>query len=83
MSKNIKQTTKNISHLAATTLSDAHSSDIARKLAASLVSQTHTSKQTGAEMEGIASNVLRSEKYSDNTRAMAASLVSQSNKQRK
>ena len=82
MSKNLKQTSKDISHLAAKTLGDTNSSQIARRLAASLLSQTHTNKQTGAELEGIASNVLRSEKYSDDTRAMAASLVSQSNKAR-
>ena len=56
--------------------------EIAKKLAASALSQSNTNKQTGKELETEASNVLKSNKYSDDTKGLAASLVSQSNKQR-
>lgn len=79
---NKKQSSKEVAALAAKTLKDSHSSDIAKELAGSVLSQSRTAKQTGAEMEDTASKVLRSDKYSDDTKTLAASLLSQSNKKR-
>jgi len=82
MSKNTKQTSKAVSSLASDVLRASSSSAIQKQLAASALSQTHSSKQTGSEMETKASKVLQSDKYSDTTKSLAASLLSQSNKQR-
>lgn len=67
MSKNIKQTSPKIAHLAATTLTKNNSSAIAKSLAASLISQSNSGKQSGAKLEEVASKVLQSEKYNDTT----------------
>lgn len=79
---NTKQTSEGLAQLAARTLNDDNSSKIAKRLAGSALSQTHTGNQTSAEMEGLASSVLRSTKYSDDTKSLAGSILSQSNKQR-
>lgn len=80
--KNTKQSSHELAALASKTLKDDNSSDIAKKLAASVLSQSHTGKQTGAELEDIASKVLQSDKYSDDTKTLAGSVLSQSNKER-
>lgn len=80
--QNNKQTSKNIASSAGKTLSDENASAIAKKLAASALSQTGNAKQSGAELENLASKVLNSTKYSDNTKALAGSVLSQSNKKR-
>ncbi|KND55170.1 hypothetical protein BPUN_3123 [Candidatus Paraburkholderia kirkii] len=72
-----------MAHLAAETLRDPKASGIARSLAASAPSQSHTRKQTSAEMEHKASEVLHSPKYSKETKTLAASVLAQSNKDRK
>lgn len=82
MSKNTKQTSGRIATLAAETLQDKSSSQIAKSLAASALSQRDGSKQTGSKMETTASKVLQSEKYSDATKELAASVLAQSNKDR-
>ena len=82
MAKNKKQTSKNVASLAAKTLNDDNSSQIAKKLAGSALSQKSSSKQTGSEMEDAASKVLKSSKYNDDTKTLAASILSQSNKRR-
>ena len=82
MSKNTKQTSSKVASLAANTLNDKHASQVAKKLAGSVIAQTNTGKQTGAEMETVASKVLQSEKYSDDTKTLAASVLSQANKER-
>ncbi len=82
MSKNTKQTSKKVASQAAKTLGDKGASKTARKLAASVLSQSSSKKQTGSEMEDFASAVLRSDKYSDETKTLAGSVVSQSNKSR-
>ena len=82
MSTNIKSTSSNEASLAVKILSDPKSSDIAKSLAASVLSQTHTDKQTGSEMEDIAARVLSSDKYNEDTKSLAASVLSQSNKER-
>jgi hypothetical protein len=82
MNKNTKRTSNQVASLAATTLSSEGSSQIAKVLAASSLSQSGTSRQTGTEMEKLASRVLISEKYSVSTKKLAASVLSQANKAR-
>lgn len=82
MSKNTKKTSKKVSTLASQTLKDKDASKVAKKLAASALSQSSSSNQTGAELEEVASKVLNSEKYSEDTKTLAASVLSQSNKER-
>lgn len=82
MAINKKQSTSKLASQAAKALQNENSSDIKKKLAASIVAQARTSKQTGAEMETVASDVMKSSKYSEETKSFAASLLSQSNKLR-
>jgi hypothetical protein len=82
MSKNTKSTSSKVAALASETLTNPNSSDIAKKLAGSALSQTNTGNQTGKEMETTASKVLQSDKYSEQTKELAASILSQSNKNR-
>src|SRR5471030_187566 len=83
MSVNTKQTSKVVATLASHTLHDPKASVIAKSLAASALSQTHTKNQTGAEMEHKAGQVLHSDKYSKDTKTLAASVVAQANKERR
>jgi hypothetical protein len=83
MSVNTKQTSKVVATLASHTLHDPKASAIAKSLAASALSQSHTQNQTGAEMEHKAGQVLHSNKYSKDTKTLAASVVAQANKERK
>lgn len=82
MSQNKKQSSAAVAKLAANTLINPNASQIAKSLAASVVSQTNTNKQTGAQLETKASKVLQSEKYSDDTKTLAASVLAQANKER-
>ena len=82
MSYNNKQTTKSIASLGAKVMNRKSSSQIAKSLGASAVSQYNTEKQTGKAMETKASNVMKSNKYSRQTKKLAASILSQANKQR-
>jgi hypothetical protein len=82
MSKNTKQSSAGMASKAAKVMTDKNASQIAKSLAASVVSQANTGKQTGAGLEDRASKVLKSEKYSDETKSLAASILSQSNKER-
>jgi hypothetical protein len=82
MSTNTKRTSGRIASLAAKTLQSGTSSHAAKRLAASALSQSGTSRQTGASMEKTASQVLQSNKYSDTSKKLAASILSQSNKGR-
>ena len=82
MAKNKKQTSNNVASTAAKVLRDKNTSQTAKKLAASALSQTGNKKQTGADMEDLASTVLRSSKYGDETKELAGSVLSQSNKKR-
>jgi len=79
---NKKHTSASVGTLASQTLQSNSASQIATQLAASALSQTHTSRQTGAGMESKASHVLQSDKYSDTTKILAASVLAQANKQR-
>jgi hypothetical protein len=83
MSVNTKQTSKIVATLAAQTLHDPKASAIAKSLAASALSQSHTQHQTGAHMEHVAGQVLESNKYSKDTKTLAASVVAQANKERR
>lgn len=80
--KNAKKSSKEVASLASKVLQNDNSSEISKQLAASVLSQSRTSKQTGAEMEDVASRVLKSDKYSDETKTLAGSVLSQSNKKR-
>lgn len=82
MSKNTKQTSSRIGKLASETLQDSRTSQIAKSLAASALSQRSGDKQTGAKMEEVAARVLASDRYADDTKELAASVLSQANKQR-
>jgi hypothetical protein len=82
MATNRKGTSGKVASLAADTLFKSGSSQIARKLAGSALSQSGTNRQTDAEMEDLASKVLRSDRYAENTKILAGSVLSQSNKRR-
>ena len=69
---NNKQTSPSLASVAGEVLQDSSSSQIARKLAASVLSQTGSNHRTGADMEETAARVLASPKYSDQTRSLAA-----------
>lgn len=75
-----KQTSKAMASTAAKVMGDKHSSDIQRKLAGSVLSQTGNKKTTSENMETVASQVLQSDKYSDLTKGLAASALSQATK---
>lgn len=68
--------------LAGKVLGSASSSGVQKSLAASVLSQSGTSRTTGAGMEATASAALRSSTSSQTTRQLAASVVSQSDKKR-
>jgi len=82
MSKNTKQTSTRIAKLAAETLQDNRSSQVAKSLAASALSQRSGDKQTGSKMEDVAARVLASDRYAEGTKELAASVLSKANKQR-
>lgn len=82
MGKNSKATSPRVSHLAAETLQDPRASAIAKRLAASALSQADGAKQTSTEMAELAGKVLRSDKYAADTLELAASVVAQANPRR-
>ena len=79
---NKKVTSDKIATTASKVLTNPNSSQIAKKLAGSALSQKTKTHETGKKIEKIASNVLKSEKYSDTTKELAASILSQSDKNR-
>jgi hypothetical protein len=80
--ENKKVTSDKIASLAAQVLADKNSSEIAKKLAGSALSQVNKGNETGSKMEDMASKVLKSEKYGAMAKALAASILSQANKKR-
>ena len=82
MAKNLKTTSSKVASNASKILTNPNSSAIAKRLAASALSQKSKGNQTGSEMEDVASKVLDSNKYSKSTKQMAGSVLSQSNKKR-
>lgn len=79
---NKKTTSNKIASLASQVLTDNNSSEIAKSLAGSALSQVNKGNQTGKELENLASQVLQSNKYSDTTKELAGSILSQSDKKR-
>lgn len=79
---NKKKTSKSVASLAAKTLQSNSTSNTAKKLAGSVLSQTKSLNQTGSSLEGLASTVMTSNKYSRETKTLAGSVLSQSNKKR-
>lgn len=82
MSKNTKQTSTRVGKLAAETLQDSRSSQVAKSLAASALSQRSGDRQTGSKMENVAARVLSSDRYAEGTKELAATVLAQANKQR-
>lgn len=82
MPKNTKQTSLRIGRLASETLQSSRSSQVAKSLAASALSQRSGDKQTGVRMEDKAARVLASDRYAKDTKELAAPVMSQVNKQR-
>lgn len=82
MSTNSKVTSKKVSTIAAKILNSNSSSQTAKKLAGSALSQVQKGNQTGSQIEDLASKVLSSSKYSHETKTMAGSVLSQANKER-
>jgi hypothetical protein len=82
MPKNTKQTSSRIGRLASEALQSSSSSQVAKSLAASALSQRSGDKQTGSKMEEKAARVLASDRYANETKELAASVLTQANKQR-
>lgn len=82
MSRNVKQTSPRIGRLASETLQSGSSSQVAKSLAASALSQRSGKRQTGSQIEDTAARVLASDHYAPDTKVLAASVLSQANKQR-
>ena len=70
MSKNTKQTSSRIGRLASETLQSSSSSQVAKSLAASALSQRSGDKQTGAQMEdkGLSSEQAQIEAFYESMR---------------
>lgn len=79
---NKKVTSDPIASLAAKILHDNNSSDTAKSLAGSALSQVNRGNETGKDLEALASMVLKSPKYSEETKELAGSVLSQSDKNR-
>ncbi|OQP44181.1 hypothetical protein A4H97_33565 [Niastella yeongjuensis] len=79
---NKKTTSSNIASLASKVLLNNQSSETAKKLAGSALSQVTSRNVTGKGMETLASKVLDSGKYNPDTKKLAASILSQSDKNR-
>lgn len=82
MARNTNQSSPEIANLAASTMNDPRASQVAKQLAASVLSQAKFGKQTGADLQTVASRVLQSSKYSSDTKSLAASVLAQSTKDR-
>ena len=82
MSTNKKVTSQKVSSLAGKLLHSNSSSQTAKSLAASALSQRQKGYQTGSQMEDLAFKVLSSSKYSHETKTVAGSVLAQANKER-
>jgi hypothetical protein len=82
MPKSSKQPSARATKLAAQTLNNESASQVARRLAGSVLSQSGNRRQTGSELEDVASQVLKSDKYSKETKTLAGSVLSQANRKR-
>ena len=79
---NKKTTSPSIASLASKVLQNNQSSDIAKQLAGSALSQVNKGHETGKQLESVASKVLNSDKYNDASKKLAGSILSQSDKNR-
>lgn len=79
---NKKQSTGKTASLAAKTLQDPNASKIQKSLAASVISQSSTSKVTSTEMEVKAAKALQNDNSAELTRKLAGSVLSQADKAR-
>lgn len=79
---NRKTTSPSIASLAAKVLLDNNSSNTAKSLAGSALSQVNKGNETGKQLEHLASTVLNSPKYNELSRSLAGSILSQSDKDR-
>lgn len=72
-----KVSSKDLSSLASKILKDKNSSETAKKLAGSVLSQAKKEKVSSEDLSSLASHVLNSPKYSKTTKSLAASVLSQ------
>ena len=82
MTANTKKTSATVATLASQTLHDPKASALEKSLAASALSQSHSTHQTGAEMEHKASLALHDPKASHEVKTLAGSVVAQATKDR-
>ena len=75
---NKKQSSQKMGSLAAQVLKNTQSSETAKKMAGSVLSQTNTKNQPSKQMETKASDILKSKKYNELTKSLAASVLAQS-----
>ncbi|PIN66191.1 hypothetical protein CKQ90_01565 [Klebsiella pneumoniae] len=82
MVANSKQSSKDVSHLAAETLNNPKRLGDSEKFSRFCTVPSRDKNQTGADMEAKASAALKNPRSSDITKTLAGSVVSQSNKKR-
>ena len=82
MSTNKKVTSQKVASQAGRILRSNSTSQTAKSLAASALSQRQMGNQTGGQIEDPASKVLVSSKYSRETKTIAGSVLAQANKER-
>lgn len=80
MSKNPKQTSDKVAHLASEILRSENASKIQKKLAGSALSQSSTGNAPSPEIETLAAKALDNPRSAKETLTLAASVVSQSTK---
>ena len=79
---NHKKTSPSVASLASKVLHNNQSSEAAKSLAGSALSQVKKGNETGKQMEALASKVLNSEKYNGTSKTLAGTVLSQSDKKR-
>ena len=77
MTKNRKQTSPEVAHLASQKLRSDYASGIQQTLAGAVLAQAHTGKQTSPEVASLAARALQSSRSADDTLTLAASALSQ------
>ncbi|CAB3771129.1 hypothetical protein [Paraburkholderia humisilvae] len=77
MTKNSKETSDRIAHLAAVILAKLNVSPIEKELAGSALAQHHTTKHTSAAIGKVAAKVLADSRACPEARELAGSVLSQ------
>jgi hypothetical protein len=77
---NNKKTTSRIASLASRVLTSSQSSETAKKLAGSTLSQVSKQKESSTLLDHLAAEVLKSQKYNEVTKELAGSVLSQAKK---